>query len=552
MSRWWESAAIYQVYPRSFADGNGDGLGDLVGIEQHLDYVERLGVDAIWLSPFYPSPQHDSGYDVADPRDVDPMYGTLADAERLIAACHARGIKFIVDVVPNHSSNERQWFLDALAAAPGSPERARYHFRDGRGVDGSQAPTNWCSIFGGPAWTRITEPDGSPGQWYLHLFDSSQPDLNWANADVRADGLETLRFWLDRGADGFRVDVALGLAKDMTYPDIEDAEGLTLALRMDLDDGSEESKARRARVANSPILDRDEVQDIYREWRAVMNEYEEREDRDIVSVAEAWVPPARAARYVARDTLHQIFNFDFMSVPFDADAIVTVVRRTMRELEQIGAPATWALSNHDTPRVVSRLQHPGIDEAVARQRARALALIAHALPGAVYVYQGEELGLADAPIPDAARQDPVFFRTKGEQLGRDAARVPLPWSGTSAPYGFTESANATWLPQPGDWAAFTVEAEQRDVHSALRQYEQMLKLRHLKRDLCTDEGFEIEQADHLVTIRRGRHFTALVNCGTEPVTVKVRHVLLVSSDETTVTDGASVMLPPATGVWIDV
>ena len=421
---WWHHAAVYQVYPRSFRDSDGDGTGDLRGVIDGLPYLASLGVDAVWLSPFYPSPQRDSGYDVADPRDVDPLYGTLADAEELIASAHERGLRIIVDVVPNHSSSDRAWFQEALASPPGSAARARYHFRDGRGPNGDEPPTNWVSWFGGGAWTRITEADGSPGQWYLHQFDASQPDLNWANPEVVADGLETLRFWLDRGADGFRVDVALGLAKDMTYPDIDDPESLILAMRMDLDDGSQEAMDRRARVANSAVLDRDEVQDIYRGWRRVMDEY----DRDVMAVAEAWVPPERAARYVAPDTLHQIFNFDFMACPWDAGRLRAVIEKTMASLTITGAPATWALSNHDSPRVPSRLG--GGDE--GRRRARALALVAHALPGAVYVYQGEELGLDDVDLPDEVRQDPVFLRTKGEQKGRDAARVPIPWSGDAA------------------------------------------------------------------------------------------------------------------------
>ena len=310
----------------------------------------------MWLSPFYPSPQHDSGYDVADPRDVDPMYGTLADAEELIASAHASGLRIIVDVVPNHSSSDRAWFQEALASPPGSAARERYHFRDGRGPDGDEPPTNWVSWFGGSAWTRITEADGSPGQWYLHQFDASQPDLNWANPEVVEDGLDTLRFWLDRGADGFRVDVALGLAKDMTYPDIDDPESLILAMRMDLDDGSQEASDRRARVANSAVLDRDEVQDIYRGWRRVMDEY----DRDAMAVAEAWVPPERAARYVAPDTLHQIFNFDFMACPWDAD------RLAGRDRQDDGQPDDHRRPGHLGP--VEPRQPPRADPARRRGR----------------------------------------------------------------------------------------------------------------------------------------------------------------------------------------
>lgn len=501
---WWHTAAVYQVYPRSFRDGNGDGLGDLQGVIDGLPYLADLGVDAIWLSPFYPSPQRDSGYDVADPRDVDPVYGTLADAERLIAEAHARGIRVIVDVVPNHVSSEHRWFREAIASPPGSPARSRFHVLDGRGSDGAEPPTNWMSLFGGPAWTRLTEPDGTPGQWYLHLFDASQPDLNWANPEVLADSLATLRFWLDRGVDGFRVDVALALAKDMAYPDMEDAEGLALGLRFDLDDGSVEAKERRRRVSNSAVFDRDEVQEIYREWRRVLDGYE----GDRMAVCEAWLPPERAARYMAPDTLHQVFNFDFLAAPYDAQRLAQVIGDTLAGLG--GAPATWVLSNHDSPRVPTRL---GGGEFGLR-RARALALVAHALPGSVYVYQGEELGLADAPLADADRQDPVFFRTRGAQLGRDAARVPLPWSGSAPPYGFTDSECPTWLPQPADWAGSTVEAELADPASTLAQYRAMLRIRRT----LPDEIAWSADGD-VLTIARGDGFACIANTGTGSVPI---------------------------------
>jgi alpha-glucosidase len=538
---WWHRAAVYQVYPRSFRDTDGDGTGDLRGVIAELPYVAALGVDAVWLSPFYPSPQRDSGYDVADPRGVDPVYGTLADAEELIAQAHARGMRVIVDVVPNHTSSDRSWFREALASPPGSPARARYHFRDGRGPAGDEPPNNWISWFGGSAWSRVVEADGSPGQWYLHTFDSSQPDLNWSDAEVVADGLETLRFWLDLGADGFRVDVALGLAKDMAYPDLDDPESLVLAMRMDLDDGSEEAMQRRRKVANSPVLDRDEVQEIYRGWRAVMDEY----DRDVMAVAEAWVPPERAARYVAPDTLDQIFNFDFMAAPWDLGRIRAVIEGTMAGLALVGAPATWALSNHDTPRVVSRLG--GGREGL--RRARSLALVAHCLPGAVYVYQGEELGLADVDLPDAARQDPVFFRTGGRQKGRDAARVPMPWSGDRSPYGFSAS-DATWLPMPDDWAGHTVAAELRDPASTLAQYRAMLRLRHAHPGLTGDE-LELPAApDGLLVVRRGAGFACVVNFTDAPLECPVRGRVLVASDAAVAADGDRVLLPASTGAWL--
>jgi len=542
MLPWWQTATIYQVYPRSFADANGDGTGDLRGVVSRLEYIVSLGVDAIWLSPFYPSPQRDSGYDVADPRGVDPIYGTLEDISNLIDEAHARNLRVIVDVVPSHTSSARAWFQEALRSGPGSPARARYHFLDGRGAEGNEPPTNWMSWFGGPAWTRITEPDGTPGQWYLHTFDVSQPDLNWRNSEVHVDGLETLRFWLNLGVDGFRVDVALGLCKDMTYPDMPNAEEVVLAMRMDLDDGSEEAMGRRRSVVNSATLDRDEVQDIYRDWRRVMDSY----DRDVMAVAEAWLPPERAARYVAPDTLHQIFNFDFMGVAWSASRIAQVVSSTMAGLEGTGAPATWALSNHDSSRVVSRL---GGGERGLR-RARALALLTHALPGAVYVYQGEELGLPDANLPDNVRQDPVFFRTNGGQKGRDGARVPIPWSGQEPPYNFSESAN-TWLPSPRGWGHLTVKAQEADPNSILSQYRATL---HLRRNLPALFGadWSINVDNDLVILRRGEDFTCLVNVGDRVRSWPTTHQIIISSDPSSppsISNGR-VILMPDTAVWI--
>jgi alpha-glucosidase len=540
---WWHRAAVYQIYPRSFRDMNGDGTGDLRGVVAELPYVASLGVDAIWLSPFYPSPQHDSGYDVADPRDVDPVYGTLDDARHLIDEAHARGLRVIVDVVPNHSSSERTWFQEALRSTPGSAARGRYHFVDGRGSDGSLPPNNWTSWFGGGAWSRVMEADDQPGQWYLHTFDTSQPDLNWSNPEVRADGLETLRFWMDLGADGFRVDVALGLMKDLTYPDLDDPEGLTLAMRMDLDDGSEEAMQRRRKVANSAVLDRDEVQDVYREWRALMDTY----DGDRMAVAEAWVPPERAARYVAPDTLHQIFNFDFMAAPWDLARVRGVVEKTMASLAIVGAPPTWALSNHDTPRVVTRLGGGGL----GLRRARAMALLAHILPGAVYVYQGEELGLADVPLAERDRQDPVFFRTNGEQLGRDGARVPMPWSGVQPPYGFSDAPVTTWLPQPDDWTGVTVQAQTHDPHSALHQYAAMLRLRHAHPGLVDQTTCDLQEStSDLLVLRRGRGLLCVINFADTALRASIHGRVLVSSDRAVSADESGVSLPPSTGAWL--
>lgn len=528
---WWRRAAVYQIYPRSFRDGNGDGKGDLRGVIQGLDYLHELGVDAIWLSPFYPSPLRDSGYDVSDPRAVDPMYGNIDDFKELIAQAHSRSIRVIVDVVPNHVSDQHRWFQEALVSAPGSVERNRFHFRDGR--DGGQSPpNNWASLFGGSAWTRITEPDGRPGQWYLHLFDSSQPDLNWSNPQVRADALETLRYWLDLGVDGFRIDVALGLAKDMTYPDVDDPVGITEALRFDLDDGSVESQQRRAKVPNSAFFDRDELRDIYREWRAVLDSY----PGDRMTVAEAWLPPHRISNYVAPDGLHQVFGFDFLVAPWDADRMRATIQAAIAAVTAVGATPTWALSNHDSPRVVSRLG--GGD--VGRARARALAMLVQALPGSVYIYQGEELGLADVDLPDAAREDPVFIRTKGEQKGRDACRVPLPWSGGAPPYGFTESTTPLWLPQPEDWVEVTIAAEEADPESSLHLFRRALQLRH------HIPNMNVEFIDHgtgILAFRRG-DFHCLMNTSDAAIALPEGEIVLRSQP------AHESVLAPNTTVWM--
>jgi len=533
---WWHNAAIYQVYPRSFSDGNGDALGDLQGVLKKLPYLSDLGVQAMWLSPFYPSPQHDSGYDVANPRDVDPMYGNLSDFESLVTEAHQRGIRLIVDLVPNHFSIEHPWFQEALNADPGSPARARFHFLD---ADGEAPPNNWVSMFGGPAWTRVVNPDGTLGQWYLHVFDSSQPDLNWTNPEVAADWIETLRFWLDMGVDGFRVDVAHGLAKDMTYSDLPDPVGLTEALRFDLDDGSPEAASRRGMIVNSGFFDRDELQDIYASWRRVMDSY----PGDRMSVAEAWVPPHRAARYVSPTSLHQIFGFDFLVVAWSAAAMQATIDKGIDAVASVGAPPTWALSNHDSPRVVTRLG--GGD--LGRSRARALALLTHALPGAVYVFQGEELGLEDVDLPDQSRMDPVFHRTKGTHKGRDAARVPIPWAGSSPPYSFTDSADPTWLPQPLDWETFTVASQESDPFSTLNLYRASL---HMRINLSGPVKFIESHDPHVMVFSRDEGFHCAINTGSSDYDLSrifPNAKLILSSDMQL--GGKNEFLPPNCCIW---
>ena len=479
---WWRSAVIYQIYPRSFADGNGDGIGDLIGARTRLPHLASLGVDAIWLSPFYPSPQADAGYDVSDYRDVDPVFGTLDDAKMLVSEAHAAGLRVVVDIVPNHTSDEHVWFQAALAAAPGSVERARYIFREGRGLNGELPPNNWESNFGGPAWTRVAD-----GQWYLHLFSPKQPDLDWTNQEVVAEFEDILRFWMEIGVDGFRIDVAHGLVKDPALPD------MTAGHLLSADNSGDH-----------PHWDRDEVHEVYRGWRRVVDEF----GGDRVFVAEAWVPnPDRFAQYLRSDELHTGFNFDFLSAGWDADAMRAAIDLTVTELGKVGAPATWVLSNHDVTRHPTRF---GGGE-LGLRRAKAATLLTMALPGGVYVYQGEELGLQEVlDIPGELRQDPIFFQTGGERVGRDGCRVPLPWSGTEAPFGFGPDGTP-WLPQPAEWATATAEVQEADPASTLNFYRAALALRRSDPALGDGTMNWLSSDAGLLAFSRGDRFACVVN-----------------------------------------
>ena len=400
---WWSHGVIYQIYIRSFADSDGDGIGDLGGIRSRLPYLRDLGVDAIWITPFYPSPMADGGYDVSDYRDIDPLFGSLADAEELVRDAHDAGLRVIIDIVPNHSSHLHEWFRAALASEPGSPERARYVFRPGRGPDGAEPPNDWESVFGGPAWVRL--PDGD---WYLHLFAPEQPDFNWENPEVVEDFHRTLRFWLDRGVDGFRIDVANSLKKDQRFPDVADFEQGVITHRSGPD---------------HPIWDRDDVHEIYRGWRRVMEQYEGHR----AFVAEAWVDdPERLARYVRPDELHTAFNFEYLRAAWDADELRRTIDECLATLREVGAPTTWVLSNHDVVRHATRygrLDFTGggvdakdragpdtpIDLALGLRRARSATLLTLALPGSTYVYQGEELGLPEViDLPEDVLADPIW------------------------------------------------------------------------------------------------------------------------------------------------
>jgi alpha-glucosidase len=521
---WWRDAVFYQVYVRSFADSDGDGLGDLPGITSRLRYLRDLGVDAVWITPFYPSPQKDAGYDVSDYTDVDPRFGRLSDVDDLLTRAHELGLKVVVDLVPNHTSSEHPWFEQALAAGPGSRERARYIFRRGKGRGGAKPPNNWESVFGGPAWTRV--PDG---EWYLHLFDASQPDLDWRNPEVPAMFEGVLRFWLDRGVDGFRVDVAHGLHK---IEGLRNQRGVVPGQR-DLPGDREERSMVERSVRDEPMWDQPEIHDVYRSWRRILEEY----DGDRMAVAEAWTQsPESMARYVRPDELHQAFNFAWLLAPWSASAFADVVRGTLDAVGLVGAAPTWVLSNHDVVRHPTR--YGGGERGLARARAATLTMLA--LPGSAYLYQGEELGLQEVDVPPEFRQDPTWFRTG--KAGRDGARVPVPWRGTRSPYGFGPSGTTPWLPMPDDWAPLTVAAQRRDAESTWAFYRTALRAR--RRIAHTDQTVEIvEGRSTVLELRRG-DLTVLCNCGSRPVSVPAGRVVLTSGP---LVDG---LLPPDTAVWL--
>ncbi|MCU7722930.1 glycoside hydrolase family 13 protein [Actinoplanes sp. KI2] len=518
--RWWRDAVIYQVYPRSFADSDGDGMGDLPGITGRLPRLKELGVDAVWLSPFYPSPQHDGGYDVADYRGVDARFGDLGDADKLIAVAHNLGLKVIVDLVPNHTSSRHEWFRQALAAPPGSPERDRYIFREGRGPDGALPPNSWTSMFGGSAWQRV--PDG---QWYLHLFDVSQPDLDWGNREVRDEFRDILRFWLDRGVDGFRVDVAHGLVKADTLPEWDVPAAILGGLA--------------PAGPPPPMWDQEGVHEIYREWRRVVDEYPDGR----ILVAEAWVQPAaRLARYVRPDEMHQAFNFMYLSAPWRAADLRAVINTSLEANDEVGAPTTWVLSNHDVIRHATRLGYPieqtrlhGIgpddpqpDVGLGLRRARAATLQMLALPGSAYLYQGEELGLPEhTTLPHEHRQDPARPRSGHTVVGRDGCRVPIPWEADAPSYGFGPS-DRSWLPQPAVWAEYALDRQQGVPGSTWELYRAALAIR---REFGLGAGtIAWQQTPEEALAFRNGDVWVLTNFGAEPVALPVGATVLLASE----------------------
>ena len=542
---WWRSAVIYQVYLRSFADGNGDGIGDIAGIRSRLPYLSGLGVDALWINPWYPSPMADAGYDVSDYRGVEPVFGTLDEATALIAEAHAQGLRVLLDIVPNHTSDRHPWFQEALAAGPGSAERERYLFRDGRGSDGSEPPNDWRSTFGGGAWTRVIEPGGVPGQWYLHLFAPEQPDLDWSHPEVAADFEQTLRFWFDRDVDGFRIDVAHSLIKAPGLPNLD--------TNVDWPDATHV-------LPDHPHWDRDEVHAIFRSWRRIADSY----DPPRVFVAEAWVPrPERLAQYVRNDELHTAFNFEFLRAPWLAAPLRRTIDSTMAEHALVGAPPTWVLSNHDVAREVSRYARAQSDRplhmmqdlvgtlkdlALGVRRARAAALLMLALPGGAYVYQGEELGLEEVEdLPNEVLQDPTWLRSEHTDRGRDGCRVPVPWSGDRSPFGFSpaRTSAAPWLPQPERWRDLTVAAEDSDPASMLQLYRAALALRRREGSLGEGPLRWRESAPEVLLFERSPEFGCLVNLGSGPAELPPQATVLLASGPL---DGSTV--PPDTAVWL--
>ena len=543
---WWRSAVIYQIYPRSFRDLNGDGIGDLTGITHELAQLAELGVDAVWLSPFYRSPQRDAGYDVSDYCDVDPLFGSLADFDALIYEANRLHLRVIADLVPNHCSDQHAAFQTALAAPANGRERDMFIFRDGQGPDGNEPPNNWQSHFGGPAWTRIVEPNGQPGQWYLHLFDSSQPDFNWDNDAVHAEFERVLRFWLDRGISGFRVDVAHALVKAAGLPN--------WGGRPD-GNSSDGFPGHEAPMFGQPAL-----HDIYRRWRSILEEY----GPDRILCAEANVDPLpRLAQWVRPDEMHQAFNFPYLHAGLDVNRLRHIITDSLVSLDAVGAPSTWVLSNHDVVRHATRFGYEGPgprdgdgigaddvqpNEELGRRRAAAATMFMLGLPGGAYLYQGEELGLPDSTnIPGSMRQDPTFARTGGERIGRDGCRVPLPWSGVTSPFGFSPAGATTepWLPQPARWADLTVAAQQDDPGSMLNLYRAALRIRRSDPALGDGTLAWLPSAEDVLAFRRGDNFVNVTNLSAKGVPLPPRtEILLASAD---IVDG---LLPSDATAWL--
>ncbi|MFJ4568865.1 alpha-amylase family glycosyl hydrolase [Streptomyces caelestis] len=527
---WWHDAVCYQVYLRSFADGNGDGIGDLAGLRRRLPYLFELGVDAVWVNPWYPSPMVDGGYDVSDYRNIDPLFGSLPEARALIEEIHALGLRILIDLVPNHTSSQHPWFGEALAGGPGCVERDRFIFRPGRGPGGGLPPNNWRSVFGGSAWTRVVEPDGMQ-EWYLHLFAPEQPDLNWNNAEVRREFESVLRFWFDHGVDGIRIDVAHAMSKAPGLPDLGPADIELI--------GS-------AAHPGHPHWDREGVHEIFRGWRAVADSYSEPR----VFVAEACARnPERLSRYVRSGELHTAFNFDYLTTPWRAEHMRTAIDSSLTTMGAVGAPATWVLSNHDVVRHLTRYGRPQsksqvhdladhllagpFDLELGTRRARAAALLTLALPGCAYLYQGEELGLWEVEdLPDEALQDPIWQRSGHTYRGRDGCRVPMPWSGDTPPFGFSpdHAGSDPWLPQPREWNRLTVQVQQGDERSMLELYRRALRIRRAHPALGSGSLlWDPTAGPGVLSFTRPPGFQCIVNFRPDPLRLPEHGGVLLSS-----------------------
>lgn len=557
LAQWWRSAVIYQIYPRSFADGNGDGIGDLPGITSKLDHLAELGVDALWLSPFYKSPQADAGYDVSDYRQIDPLFGDLDDFTDLESKAKKLGLKVIIDLVPNHTSDDHEWFKKAIADGPGSPARDLYMFREGKGEDGEFPPNNWQSIFGGPAWTRVdqrwnTDQDGvKDSQWYLHMFDTRQPDLNWDNETVKEDFKDVLKFWLDRGVDGFRIDVAHGMVKAPGLPDWDGTTGMvdgtkgTEGNTQVQTDGTPDEDGSNGGGNSGPMFDQDGVHEIYRSWHQVLEPY----DGDRCLVAEAWVEPlSRLALYVREDEMQQAFNFSYLTTKWDASALRTVINASVRENDNVGAPTTWVLSNHDVVRHATRMGLPTVvaglemnpngvgkndpqpDVALGLRRAQAATLAMLGLPGSAYLYQGEEFGLPDnTEMDDKFRQDPAWERKGYTEAGRDGCRVPIPWVADAPAYGFNDTGKS-WLPQPDTYRAHAADIQKATEGSTFHLYQKALHLRKEHNIGLGSLSWVTEFADNpTVLAYQNGDVLVLTNFGEESITLPTGAQILISS-----------------------